>query len=60
MEMGSPNLASNMADEWLFETAGIAGFFVITGNKNHIIIIFIIEALFILTAAFVIIRRTKS
>lgn len=60
MEMGSPNLASNMADEWLFETAGISEFVVITRNKNHIITIFIIGVLFILTAASVIIRRTKS
>lgn len=60
MEMGSRNLASNMSDEWLFNNAGIADFVVITRNKNHILMIFIVGAILILTSTVMIIRKTKK
>ena len=36
-ETGHPNLASRLADHWVFWTTGIADFVVITSNKNWII-----------------------
>jgi CubicO group peptidase (beta-lactamase class C family) len=60
MEMGSPNIASNMADEWLFEKAGIADFVVITRNMNYLISLFAIGVVVIVILAVFIIRKRKT
>ena len=59
MEMGSPNIASNMADEWLFETAGVADFVVIQRNKTRLILFFALGALLIIAGAIVLAKRQR-
>ena len=59
MEMGSPNIASNMADEWLFETAGVADFVVIQRNKTRLILFFVLGALLIVAGAIVLAKRQR-
>ena len=48
LEMGSPNMASNIADEWLFVKAGIADFVVIQRNMSYLITIFAVGYLVLL------------
>tara|TARA_R110001592_G_scaffold307929_4_gene581874 strand:- start:2175 stop:2540 length:366 start_codon:yes stop_codon:yes gene_type:complete len=59
MEMGSPNIASTLADEWLFEAAGIADFVVIQRNMSYLIMLFSIGALLIIIGAVVFVRRKR-
>lgn len=48
LEMGSPNIASGIADEWLFVKAGIADFVVIQRNMGYLITIFAVGYLILL------------
>ncbi len=41
-ETGHPNLASSLADHWIFWTTGIADFVVITSNKNRLLTILLL------------------
>ncbi|MFT6828948.1 MAG: hypothetical protein ACJAZV_002242, partial [Roseivirga sp.] len=50
----------NMADEWLFEKAGIADFVVITRNMNYLISLFAIGVVVIVILAVFIIRKRKT
>ena len=57
--MGSPNIASNMVEEWLFQKAGIADFVVIQRNMSHLIMLFGIGAVLIVIAAIVLVIRKR-
>lgn len=52
LETGNHNLASNLADEWLFVQAGIADYVVIMRNKSYLIKLFVGGVLVILAMAF--------
>jgi len=59
LAMGNHNIATNLADEWLFSQAGIADYFVITRNMPFIIKLLVIGVLLILTIALLIFRMVK-
>lgn len=58
-ETGHPNLASHLADHWIFWTTGIADFVVITANKAWILSLLIGGYLFIILGV-VFRKRLKS
>ena len=60
LETGNYNIASAIADEWIFCKAGIADYVVIMRNKNYLIKLFIGGVLVILALAFFFIRRKNS
>jgi len=57
LEMGNHNIASNMADEWLFWKFGIADYVVIQRNKPMLLGIFLLGCLIIVALLFLISQR---
>jgi len=60
LEMGSHNIASNLADEWLFWKAGIADYVVIQRNKGYLLTLLAIGYLAIAVLFIVVIRRKNK
>tara|TARA_R110000787_G_scaffold86285_4_gene184012 strand:+ start:2135 stop:3391 length:1257 start_codon:yes stop_codon:yes gene_type:complete len=60
LEIGSRNIASNMADEWIFWKAGIADYVVIQRNKNYLITLLVIGYLGIVLFSIFRIRKKKK
>ncbi|MBL4664209.1 MAG: serine hydrolase [Flavobacteriaceae bacterium] len=60
LEMGSHDIASSLADEWIFWKAGIADYVVIMRNKTYLIVLLIIGYLIIAALAIFIIRRKNK
>lgn len=60
-ETGHHNLASSLADHWIFWTTGIADFVVITSNKNRLLTILILGYVVILGGlVYLAMRRRKG
>ncbi len=57
LEMGNHNIASNMADEWLFWKAGIADYVVMQRNKSYLLGLLALGCVVILALSIFIIRR---
>jgi CubicO group peptidase (beta-lactamase class C family) len=60
LEMGSPNLASSMGDEWLFWKAGIADYVVMQRNIPYLLKVLIIGYILIVAVSIFIIRKTNA
>ena len=60
LEMGNHNIASSIADEWLFWKAGIADYVVMQRNIPQLLTILAIGALIIIGLSVFIIRRKNS
>lgn len=60
LEIGSRNIASNMADEWVFWKAGIADYVVIQRNKTYLITLLVIGYLGIVLFSIFRIRKKKK
>ncbi len=59
LETGNWNLASSIADEWLFWKAGIADYVVMQRNKSFLLTILIFGYALIIVSAIVILKRKK-
>lgn len=57
-ETGHPNLASSLADHWIFWKTGIADFVVITANKSWLITLLLLGYVVIIAASVFLIRRS--
>jgi len=57
LETGNFNIASSMADEWLFWKTGIADYVVITRNKSYLIRLLIAGYIIIILLSVFITRR---
>jgi len=57
LERGHQSIASNLADEWLYSTAGIADYVVMQRNKSYVLTILIMGALVIIGLSLFIKRR---
>lgn len=60
LEMGNHNIASSIADEWLFWKAGIADYVVMQRNIPQLLTLLVIGALIIIGLSVFIIRRKIS
>jgi hypothetical protein len=60
LEMGSPDFASSMADEWLFWKTGIADYVVIHRNIPYLLTLLIIGYVVIIGFSVFLIRRKKT
>ncbi|MFT6357275.1 MAG: CubicO group peptidase (beta-lactamase class C family) [Paraglaciecola sp.] len=60
LETGNHSLASNIADEWLFEQAGIADYVVIMRNKPYLIKLYLSGILLIMASLYFIKRRKNK
>lgn len=60
LERGNQNLASNLADEWMFWKAGIADFVVMQRNLPFLFKLFLIGALLITALSILIVRNLVS
>ena len=59
LEMGSHDIASSLADEWIFWKAGIADYVVIHRNKTYLITLLLI-GYFLITVSAILIIRNKN
>jgi len=59
LETGHPNLASSMADEWLFWKAGIGDYVVMQRNKSFVLSLLVIGYITILIFSFFLIRYLR-
>jgi len=60
LETGNHNIASNLADEWMFWKAGIADYVVMTRNKSYLLKMLIIGYLVIVGFLIFVFRRRKN
>lgn len=60
LETGSYNMASSLADEWLFWKAGIADYVVMQRNKTYLLSLLLIGYVIIIVLAVFIIRRKNK
>ena len=60
LETGNHNIASAIADEWLFWKAGIADYVVMQRNKSYLLTLLIIGYLVIIVGAILIIRKKQT
>ncbi|MEO0341213.1 MAG: serine hydrolase, partial [Bacteroidota bacterium] len=60
LETGHPNMASTLADEWMFWKAGIADYVVMTRNQNYLLILLVSGYLLILILFILRFRKTRS
>ncbi len=60
LETGSYNLASSLADEWLFWKAGIADYVVMQRNKSYVLTLLAIGYLVIIMLSIFIIRKKNK
>ena len=60
LESGNHDIASSIADEWLFWKAGIADYVVMMRNKSYILTLLVVGYLFIILLSIFIIRRKAS
>ncbi len=60
LETGNYNIASGMADEWIFWKAGIADYVVMQRNKSYLLTLLIIGYVIIVILSIFIIRKQKS
>lgn len=59
LETGSFNIASTIADEWMFWKAGIADYVVMMRNKSHLLILLFTGYITIVLSIIFILRKTK-
>ncbi|WP_338793972.1 serine hydrolase domain-containing protein [Bernardetia sp. MNP-M8] len=59
LETGNWNIASSIADEWIFLKAGIADYVVMQRNKTYILTLLIIGYILIIAVSIFIIRKNK-
>lgn len=60
LESGSYDIASNMADEWIFWKAGIADYVVMTRNKPFVLTLLVVGyAVILITSIFVFIKTKR-
>tara|TARA_R110001632_G_scaffold92043_9_gene196945 strand:+ start:4911 stop:6170 length:1260 start_codon:yes stop_codon:yes gene_type:complete len=59
-ETGNHNIASNMADEWIFWKAGIADYVVMQRNKSYLLTLLLIGYVLIFVVSVVIIRKKNK
>jgi hypothetical protein len=57
LETGNYNIASNLADEWIFWKAGIADYVVIQRTKSYLLSLWVIGAMMIMLLSIVRIRK---
>ena len=59
-ETGNHNIASNMADEWVFWKAGVADYVVMQRNKSYVLTLLFIGYVVIIGASIFIIRKRRK
>lgn len=60
LETGNWNLASNIADEWIFWKAGIADYVVMQRNKSFVLTLLVGGIFLIILSSIIIIRKTTG
>ncbi|EAS19579.1 beta-lactamase [Flavobacteria bacterium BBFL7] len=60
LEMGNQNLASSLADEWIYWKAGIADYVVMQRNKSYLLTLLIIGYVIIIILSIFIIRKKNK
>ncbi|MEL7122930.1 MAG: serine hydrolase [Bacteroidota bacterium] len=60
LETGNYNMASSLADEWMFWTAGIADYVVMQRNIPYLVTLFVVGCIVIFTIAILIIRNKNK
>jgi len=59
-ELGSPNIASSLADEWIFWKTGIADFVVMQRNKMYLLTLLLVGYIVILISSLVYFKKMKK